>query len=226
MVSPTGGCYAPERVKLLLNEQATARTMREALFKWLKQALEEDLVVIYFAGHGTPESPDAPDNLFLLPYDAEYDNVATTAFPMWDIGTALKRYIAAKKVVVMADACHAGGVGKAFSTTGRRAVETADSNRIAARFEDLSKVAPGVCVVSASSDRQLSREGLDWGGGHGVFTHFLLEGLKGGADYNGDDRISLGEIIPFLSEQVRRGTESAQSPVVSGSFDPALCIGK
>ncbi len=54
---------------------------------------------------------------FLLPYDVDYSNVATTGFPMWDIETALKRFIKSRKVIVIADACHAGGVGQAFDIT-------------------------------------------------------------------------------------------------------------
>jgi hypothetical protein len=114
IVSPDGGKYAPSRVKLLLDEQATGPNIRGALFSWLKQAIEEDVVVIFFAGHGSSDSPDTNDNLFLLPYDTEYDNISATGFPMWDIETALKRFISAKKVVVIADACHAGGVGESF----------------------------------------------------------------------------------------------------------------
>lgn len=35
---------------------------------------------------------------------------------MWDMETALKRYIQADKAVIIADACHAGGVGSGFVT--------------------------------------------------------------------------------------------------------------
>ena len=41
-----------------------------------------------------------------------------------------------------------------------------------------------------------------------------------------DARVSLGELIPYLSEQVRRATRNAQSPTVAGKFDPALSIGR
>ena len=64
------------------------------------------------------------------------------------------------------------------------------------------------------------------GGGRGVFTHFLIEGLKGQADYNKNYAVSLGELTSYLSEQVRRETRNAQSPTVSGRYDPALSIGK
>ena len=55
---------------------------------------------------------------------------------------------------------------------------------------------------------------------------YLMEALNGKADYNQDRKVSLGELIPFLSEQVRRATRSAQSPTVSGTFDPALAIAR
>ncbi len=94
---------------LLINKKATLDNIKYGLFTWLGQALAEDVVTIYFAGHGAPQSPDQPENLFLLPYNADYSNIASTGFPMWDIETALKRFIKAKKVVVIADACHSGG---------------------------------------------------------------------------------------------------------------------
>ncbi|NPU84255.1 MAG: caspase family protein [Syntrophaceae bacterium] len=223
LISQKGGRYAPSQVRIFLDSEATARNIRNALFNWLGQALEEDTVLIYFAGHGSPQSPDHPQNLFLLPYDCQYDDVATTGFPMWDIETALKRFIKARKVVVIADACHSGGIGQSFDIA-RRASRGVNINPISSGIQTLSKVGDGVAVISASDDKQFSQEGRQWGGGHGVFTYCLLKGLNGDADYNRDGHITLGELIPYLSEQVRRETVSAQSPTVSGKFDPALSI--
>jgi len=223
LTSPEGGRYPPTRVKLMLNKEATQLNIKDALFVWLQQALEEDMVLIFFAGHGSPESPDSPGNLFLLPYDVRYDNIATTGFPMWDIETALKRFVKAKKVVVMADACHAGGVGQAYDIA-RRADRGLKANPISSALQNLSGIGDGIAVITASDDKQFSQESEKWGGGHGVFSYFLLEGLKGEADYNNDNRVTLGEIIPYISEQVRRATRNAQSPTVAGKFDPALTI--
>lgn len=225
LVAPEGGGLPPGRVNCLINKDATGANIRSALFEWLGQALAEDIVVIYFAGHGSPQSPDKPENLFLLPSDADYDRVATTGFPMWDVETALKRFIKAKRVVVIADACHSGGIGQAYDVA-RRGDRGVKVNLVSSAVQELSKVGDGVCVISASDDQQLSQESQEWGGGHGVFTYYLLEGLHGGADYSRDGRITLGELIPYLSEQVRRATRSAQSPTVSGKFDPALAIGQ
>lgn len=223
LVSPKGGKYAPSHVRLLLDNQATAANMRDALFSWLRQAIEEDVVVIYFAGHGSPDSPDTPQNLYLLPYDTQYDSIASTGFPMWDIETALKRFIKAKRVVVIADACHSGGVGGGFDMAHRSAPE---SNRINSGIQNLSAIGEGIAVLSAADDRQLSAESAKFGGGHGVFTYYLMEGLQGQADYNGDGQVTMGELIPYLSESVRRATLNAQSPTIAGKFDPALSIGR
>jgi len=225
LISPHGGKYAPSRVRLLLDQEATGKAFKDALFGWLKQVLEEDVVTIYFAGHGSPESPDSPDNLFLLPFDTQYDNIASTGFPMWDIETALKRYIKARKVVVLADACHSGGVGQSFDIA-RRANRGIKVNPISTGIHGLSKVGDGVCVISASDEHQYSQESNAWGGGHGVFTYFLLKGLKGDADFNKDTSVTLGELTSYLSQEVRRATKNAQSPTVAGRYDPALTIGK
>jgi uncharacterized caspase-like protein len=144
---------------------------------------------------------------------------------MWDVETALKRFIKAQKVVVIADACHAGGIGQSFEIA-RRAGRGIEVNPINTKLGNLSKIGDGVCVISASDHKQFSQESQKWGGGHGVFTYFLLQGLKGEADYNGDANVSLGELIPYLSEEVRRATNNTQSPTVAGKFDPALSIGR
>ncbi len=225
LVSPAGGRYAPTRVRLLLDRDATVANIRDALFNWLRQAIEEDVVMIYFAGHGSPDSPETPGNLYLLPHDARYQSIASTGFPMWDIETALKRFIKAKRVVVVADACHSGGVGEGFEIA-RRSVGGEPSNPISAGLQSLAAVGAGVVVLSASDDKQFSAEGPMFGDGHGAFTHYLLEGLKGQADYNQDQRVTLGELIPYLSENVRRATRNGQSPTVAGRFDPALAIGR
>jgi hypothetical protein len=225
LTSPNGGKYSPARVKLLLNRQATLENIKDGLFVWLRQPIREDVITIYYAGHGSAESPDFPHDLFLFASDTQYENIATTAFPMWDIETAIKRFIKAKKIVIIADACHAAGVGQSFDVA-RRAKRVIETNPISTGLQNLSRVGDGICVISASDERQFSQESKDWGGGHGVFTHFLLKGLKGEADYNNDEHVTLGEVIPYLSEQVRRATKNAQSPTVAGKFDPALSIGR
>lgn len=87
LISPEGGGFPPERVLFLEDANATLQNIKYAFFDFLKQALEEDFVIIYFAGHGTPEESNS-ENLYLMTYDSRPNQLASTAFPMWDINTA------------------------------------------------------------------------------------------------------------------------------------------
>ncbi|MGR3218409.1 MAG: PEGA domain-containing protein, partial [Candidatus Anammoxibacter sp.] len=66
-----------------------------------------------------------------------------------------------------------------------------------------------------------------WGDGHGAFTWFLLEGLKGKADvagnYNGI--VTITEAFDYLESKVRRATQNAQHPAITGDFDNNLPLG-
>lgn len=161
LVSPSGAGYNPARVKFLYDEKATGENIREALFNWLKQPIEEDLVTIYYAGHGSPESPDNLQNLFLLPHDVDYLRISSTGFPMWDIETSLKRFIRAKRVIIIADACHAAGVGEQFDIA-RRAGRGIRVNPIGEGFGGLTSVGSSVCVLCAAEASQFSQEGQKW----------------------------------------------------------------
>jgi len=52
---PEGGGYDSEHLRVLLNKDATLANVKDALINFLNQAIDMDLVLIYFAGHGAPE---------------------------------------------------------------------------------------------------------------------------------------------------------------------------
>lgn len=223
LISPEGGRYSPARVKLLIDERATLNNIRRALFVWLGQPIEEDLVTIYFSGHGTPESPDTPEYLFLLPYDTDYESIAATALSISDVQRALHRYVKAEQVVLLADACHAGGLGSGFDSQ-RKAIQV--TPHVTVKLSNLTETRGGLAVITAADDKQLSQEHSKWGGGHGVFTWYLLNGLQGEADYTRDGKVTLGELFPYISEKVRRETKNQQYPTIAGKFDPSLTLSK
>ncbi|MCD6404569.1 MAG: tetratricopeptide repeat protein [Planctomycetes bacterium] len=225
LVSQGGGKHAPADVQLLLDKKATAKNIRDALFNWSKQALPEDILTIYLACHGSPESPDSPENLFLLPYDVDYSNISATAFPMWDIKTALERFVKAGRVVIIADVCHSGGIGEPF-TVARRGVAGIAPSMLHKGVSGLAEVREGVLVFTSTQGGQLSQEGARWGGGHGIFTYYLLDGLKGAADYDNNGSVTLGELVPYVQEKVRRETRDAQTPQASGRYDTNLSIAR
>ena len=204
-----------DEVLYLENERATGAAMREALFVFLQQADWDDLVVIYYAGHGAPD-PGRPDNLYLLPTDSDLNAMASTGFPMWDVKTALRRQIAAERVLVIADACHSAG------TADVRAVGGGDSNQIAGGFQELFTPSRRLMMTAADTD-EFSLEDERWGG-HGVFTHFMLEGLRGAGDIDGNGIVTFTELFDHVDSNVRDATRGRQNPQRSGLGDIPLAV--
>lgn len=204
-----------DEVLYLENEQATGAAMREALFVFLQQADWDDLVVIYYAGHGAPD-PGRPDNLYLLPTDAELGALAATGFPMWDVKTALRRQIAAERVLVIADACHSAGAADGDLVGG------SDENPIAGGFQGLFTPSRRLMMTAADTN-EFSLEDERWGG-HGVFTHFLLEGLRGEGDLDQNGIVTFTELFDHVSTNVRGATNGRQNPQRSGLGDIPLAV--
>jgi hypothetical protein len=204
-----------DEVLYLENEQATGSAMREALFVFLQQADWDDLVVIYYAGHGAPD-PGRPDNLYLLPTDAELGSLAATGFPMWDVKTALRRQIAAERVLVIADACHSAG------TADGDVVGGTSSNQIAGGFQGLFTPSRRLMMTAADTN-EFSLEDERWGG-HGVFTHFLLDGLRGSGDLDDNGIVTFTELFDHVSNNVREATSGRQNPQRSGFGDIPLAV--
>jgi formylglycine-generating enzyme required for sulfatase activity len=64
---------------------------------------------------------------------------------------------------------------------------------------------PSVAALFACSEREVSWEDPGLGGGHGVFSHFLIEGLTGKADAesgNLDGAVSLAELTEYVQQNV------------------------
>jgi uncharacterized caspase-like protein len=205
LLSPDGGSFPKENVRVLLNEEATAQNVRSAFFTFLTRAQPEDQVVIYIAGHGAPD-PNDPRNLYLLTYDTKLDDMGGTAFPMYQMQDVFNRVLKAKRVVTFADTCHSYG----FS--GARDPKKKSNNlfnQYVARYANEADRA----VITASDISQLSEESDQWGGGHGVFTFYLLKGLHGEADLNKDGTVTAGELFAYVHDNVEKATSGNQSPM-------------
>ncbi|MFP3947282.1 MAG: caspase domain-containing protein [Longimicrobiales bacterium] len=213
LTSSGAGPFEEDHILFLSDEEATGAAMREAMFVFLQQADWDDLVVIYYAGHGAPD-PNRPDNLYLLPHDADLDRLAATAFPMWDVKTALRRQIAAERVVVIADACHSAG-------TTESAVSGVQGNPIASGFNALFTPSRRLSLTAADTN-EFSFEDERWNGG--VFTHFLVDALRGNGDGNGDGIVTFQEVYDHVSTRVVEATDGQQRPQRTGLGDIPLAV--
>jgi uncharacterized caspase-like protein len=58
----------------------------------------------------------------------------------------------------------------------------------------------------------------------GVFSHFLIRGLKGEADANENSVISVQELFDFVGKNVESYTDRRQTPVIQGDYDPEMTV--
>jgi tetratricopeptide (TPR) repeat protein len=79
--------------------------------------------------------------------------------------------------------------------------------------------------VTKDDDREQSFESENWGGGHGIFTYYVVKGLEGEADTNGDGVVSADELAEYVHTNVRLATQAQQNPTSErGSFDPNMVL--
>ncbi len=223
LTSPGQGpaAFKPDNVMLLIDERATVANINIGLRQFLQKARENDFVLVFFAGHGVPD-PNRLSNLYLLAHDTNPGDIAGTGILAKHVRETISE-IPARQVVLLADSCHSAGIGAPESIRG------VTVNPIHQAFLDKTRHASaGMAILTASEAAQVSVEGDQWAG-HGVFTYFLLKGLRGEADENGDGIVALGEVMEFVRERVRRETGSDQIPAIGPtSFDrnlPLVVVG-
>ena len=204
------------------SRDATLVQVREGL-GWLRRmADQDDLVLIYFSGHGyrgpddDGDERDGVDEFFVLS-DTRSAAIDDTALRDDEFGRFLDR-IASEHILVLFDGCHSGGLSRSLPDGRRPIGESPD------RFTDLSL--EGRLVLSAAGEAQDAFESPSLG--HGVFTHFVLEGLKGAADLNGDSRVTAWELYEYVRVEVadfvlaERG--AIQVPQIAGEGETRVIV--
>ena len=213
-----GGDFDDDHLKVLLNDNATTRNIRSALGTWLPSKVQDaDTVIIYYVGHGAFE--DSQGGAYLAPYDTEPQDLYATAIAVDSISLLLQRRITARQVIVMADANHTGHLGRSGAED-----KGVVYNQVNMAISRLAIDRTGVYTITANRPGEPSMESAQYGGGHGVFTHYLLQALKGGGDLNSDTVIRADETFEFIQSAVGRETDGAQHPQQSGRFGNRLAL--
>lgn len=216
--SDHGGRVPDEQIVLLTNKEATRANIIKNLKKVSFRAHPDDIFIFYIAGHGQISSTQKGKEVYFLPYDLDSENIDGTALAQGEI----QQYMAAsqaKKKIWIADACHSGGAG--LSTGIIR-----DPNDNITRFlNEIATSNDSFVILTASRGNEYSFENAQWGGGHGVFTHYLVEGLKGAADKNKNKIVEISELYNYLFNKVADATNDQQHPELKGNFDNRLPLG-
>jgi caspase domain-containing protein len=196
-------------ISYLENENATVENVRAAVDLFLERARENDLIFLFIAGHGA-QDPFDPRSLYLILHDSKVTNMPRTALNMSELQTLFTNRLRAKRMVILIDACHSAGVDPG-QTSSFRQLERAENNTFNIYAEKLFS-GEGRALLTSSDVNEISEESKKWGGGHGVFTWAVLEGLRGIADVNRDRVITTGELFDFVSDRVRQETNARQNP--------------
>lgn len=220
-----------EQMIVLLDERATLANIKRQLGTELvaKAVNPHDTVILYFAGHGKKEvDPGSPDSdgfsKYLLPYDTDLTNLFGSALSMEELTRILHR-LRPDRVALILDSCFSGAAGGG----GRTLFDQGENTRSARLTEEflfrMASAGKGRVILTASSANELARERADLG--HGIFTYFLLQGLRGEADQDADGRIDVDEIYKFTSQKVVAATRGQQNPMKKApSMTGTVILGK
>lgn len=196
--SPEGGALADDHLRILIDEDATRNNILNSLREVFSKAGRNDLVMLYFSGHGLQGS--------FLPSDFDgFNNKVMHE----EINSIFERSQAKYKICI-ADACHSGSL---LAMKGTSSAE----NALEKYYATLAKAAPGTALILSSKSHETSLESS--GLRQGVFSHFLIRGLKGEADLNFDKIVTIQELYNYTEANVRSYTGSRQSPVIKGRYD-------
>ena len=208
-------------------KRPTLRHVKWAIGTFLaRSAKKDDTVLIFYSGHGAPEVDPRgieADGLakYLVPIDADPEDLFSSALPMDDIHTIFAR-IESERVVVFLDTCYSGAAGgRTFASKKTRAGDVDEL------FLERLTRAKGRAIITASRPTEVSIELAELG--HGIFSYYVMQGLKGAADLNRDGIVSLQELYEYVEQQVSRKSRAVggnQHPVMKGELEGVLPLVK
>ena len=204
--------FPEENMTLLIDGNEKAPT-RSNLIRYLTSSLRlpgtNDTILLYFAGHGMTKD----GALYLLPSDAASINIEQTGLAFAEVQRLLDECKAKKKVMIL-DACHSG--------TGR-SNDTMDEDFA----RELERASSGKVLLASCTANERSYEMPKTG--HGAFTYFLLEGLKGAADKDDNGFITATELSIYTFEKTRRWAKEeglSQTPMRRAEVSGEITLGR
>ncbi len=180
-----------ENIKTLNNDKATRAEMLSAIKFWLPAHVQagKTHVYVFFSGHGLRSDEDA--QTYWLPSDANKALLSETAVAERWVMSELQK-LHAKSVTLFLDSCYSGMTrrGEPLDAYSRGVQPKSVGTPLSSNFTVFSAAASHQAALSADEFKQ------------GIFSYFLIKGLSGAADVDGDQQVSNGELIDYLSVNV------------------------
>ena len=202
--------YEPRNVHVLLDSDATLERIREALAIVAKTSRPEDTVLIFFSGHGAVLGDPVNPESALLPVECDDRTLDSTSLSETEFSSALRAF-AAKRLLVLIDACHSAGAGS-FKASGPEELQSLGYSE-----KSLGRLAQGVGRVLIASSRNSEVSWVLPEARNSVFTSHLLGALRGQGRTSGDGLIRVFDVFNHVSEKVKREVQGRQNPVFKAS---------
>jgi hypothetical protein len=160
--------FAPDHVRLLLDEKATQRRIMSELGSRFLARLSrpDDLIVLFFSTHGSPSQMDIRGKNYVVAYDSDPQDLFASGIEMQKILEAIQSRVLSNRVLLVLDSCHSGGADP--NAKGMVRVGNFDAQALAE--------GSGQMVICSSQPDEASWESRRYQ--NGVFTKRLLEGLR------------------------------------------------
>lgn len=181
-----------DEVNVLLNQSSSS--IIEAIDEFFDQKKPDDLLVLYFSGHGVR---DELGTLYLAVKNTNRFRLRSTAVKSDFIRDVMDQSRSKRQVLIL-DCCNSGAFAQGTKAATGVSIGTATA------FE----AGYGRIILTASDSTQFAWEGDKVIGetDSSLFTYFLVEGLKGEADRDGDGRITVDELYDYAYEKVKLAT--------------------
>jgi hypothetical protein len=188
-------------VKILLNEPSFS--IIEAMEEFFDQKKPDDLLVLFFSGHGVR---DELGSLYLAVKNTIRSRLRSTAIKSDYIREVMDQSRSRRQVLIL-DCCNSGAFAQGTKS------QLGGTMGMVSAFQGYGRY-----VLTASDATQFAWEGNRVIGetNNSLFTHFLVKGLEGEADRDGDGTITVDELYDYAFDEIVRVTPK-QKPNKSAS---------
>ena len=166
--------------KVLNNASMTGHVkfenMRNAIYDFFNDPNNkfDDTLVFYYSGHGIP---DSDGDVYLSTSDINPDEPYRAGFSFNELTKRVNASISTRIVLIL-DCCYSGAakISKGISKGSEEAVTNLATAAISQKSANIQND-KGICLLAASQATQEAYALKE--GENSLFTHYLLEGLKG-----------------------------------------------
>lgn len=191
---------------IIYYENATLATLKKA-FVQIKNIYREQKsdIFIYYSGHGAPDQES--NQPYFVPIDADPNYIKDMGYAVNDLYELLNE-LDAKSNTVVIDAC--------FSGRSENGMIIKDASPVSLKVENTFLLDENSAVLTSATGTQLSSWYREMN--HSLFTYYFLKALKGEADLNGNNQLTISEIESYIGDSVpymaRRIRNTEQTPQV------------